>query len=191
MLQRDQIDLQSNLILLCRIHHKMVDDQCETYAPDVLRTIKAKHEEWVASTLTNTPDRTPLRIRKIKDNIPSHLIRLTSGKEVTAVVNGACSYQVNHDELTSYDEAQLVGAFLQQVQDYGDISNELEAGQLVRATFEISESLAELEQAGFWLFGAQELQRLEGGVGPSSTWPVAILFVTRQNNPDIATFEAG
>jgi hypothetical protein len=41
------IDHVSNLLLLCKVHHKMVDDQYETYTTEVLRKIKADHEHWV------------------------------------------------------------------------------------------------------------------------------------------------
>jgi HNH endonuclease len=43
----DLIDHVSNLLLLCKVHHKMVDDQYETYTTEVLRKIKADHEHWV------------------------------------------------------------------------------------------------------------------------------------------------
>lgn len=46
--QRDQY---ANLILLCKVHHKQIDDQINTYTVEVLRGIKAKHEDWVRSTL--------------------------------------------------------------------------------------------------------------------------------------------
>lgn len=44
-----RIDDLSNLLLLCRVHHKMVDDQFETYTAELLRSIKANHERWVDS----------------------------------------------------------------------------------------------------------------------------------------------
>jgi hypothetical protein len=47
----DEIDRHTNLILLCRNDHRMVDDQPETYTIDVLRTKKAEHERWVAERL--------------------------------------------------------------------------------------------------------------------------------------------
>ncbi len=47
----DEIDDVENLLLLCRVDHKMVDDQSETYTPDVLRNVKSMHEIWVAATL--------------------------------------------------------------------------------------------------------------------------------------------
>ena len=42
----DRLDEPANLILLCRVHHKMVDDQCDTYTADILRQMKAK---WFTS----------------------------------------------------------------------------------------------------------------------------------------------
>lgn len=36
-----------NLILLCNVHHKQVDDQVETYTAEKLHDLKKKHEEWV------------------------------------------------------------------------------------------------------------------------------------------------
>ena len=36
----DRLNEPENLILLCRVHHKMVDDQYETYSTDVLQGIR-------------------------------------------------------------------------------------------------------------------------------------------------------
>jgi hypothetical protein len=47
----DQLDEYDNLLLLCRVHHKQVDDQRTTFSITRLREIKAAHEEWVRSTL--------------------------------------------------------------------------------------------------------------------------------------------
>lgn len=46
--QRDQYD---NLILLCKVHHKLIDDQPDIYTVERLREMKAAHEEWVLETL--------------------------------------------------------------------------------------------------------------------------------------------
>jgi hypothetical protein len=47
----NRLDEPDNLILLCRVHHKMVDDQHETYTTEVLRSLKVNHEKWVSSTV--------------------------------------------------------------------------------------------------------------------------------------------
>jgi hypothetical protein len=56
--QRDKYD---NLILLCSIHHKIVDDQEHKYTVDQLKEFKANHETWI---------RTNLKIdnKKVKDD---------------------------------------------------------------------------------------------------------------------------
>jgi hypothetical protein len=47
----EEVDCHTNLILLCRNDHRMVDDQPGTYTSDVLRAKKAEHEAWVAQRL--------------------------------------------------------------------------------------------------------------------------------------------
>ena len=48
---KEYIDSYENLILLCKIHHKLVDDQPNTYTVDYLRKVKEEHERWVRSSL--------------------------------------------------------------------------------------------------------------------------------------------
>lgn len=51
-LTQEQKDQYSNLILLCKTHHKQIDDQQAEYTVDRLREIKALHEREVAEALT-------------------------------------------------------------------------------------------------------------------------------------------
>lgn len=44
-------DKYSNLILLCSIHHKIIDDHPDRYTKDVLEAYKSLHETWVAENL--------------------------------------------------------------------------------------------------------------------------------------------
>src|SRR6266513_3607803 len=44
-------DHYSNLILLCRKHHKVIDDQPSKYTVEHLRDLKTAHEEWVRNSL--------------------------------------------------------------------------------------------------------------------------------------------
>ena len=52
----DRSDLSSyrNAILLCKVHHKMVDDQPNTYTTEVVRRMKMDHEAWVSTSLTDS-----------------------------------------------------------------------------------------------------------------------------------------
>lgn len=181
----DRINDLANLILLCRIHHKMVDDQCETYTPDVLRKLKTNHEAWVATTLSGQQQIPPLRLRRIKENIPTHLVRLTTGQELMNVLSNSSAYSFEHDEPASENEVQVLSSFLQETQDWGELSWELEAGQRVEAAFRLSTMIKELEAAGFWVFGGREVQRLEGGIESPAAWPVALVRVIRTTNREI------
>jgi hypothetical protein len=147
--------------------------------------LKANHEKWVSSTLAEEKQLPPVRLRGIKENIPSHLIRLTSGQDVMKVVASSSAFSFEHDEPQSEAEVELLSGFLQEAQDWGDLSSDLEAGDRVKAAYRMSTLVRELEEAGFWVFGGREVQRLEGGVGPPSSFPVAILRVARATNPEI------
>ncbi len=47
----EKIDKYDNLILLCKIHHKLVDDQENTYTIEALKAMKTQHENWVKEKL--------------------------------------------------------------------------------------------------------------------------------------------
>jgi hypothetical protein len=48
----------SNLMLMCRNHHKMIDEIIETYPEQVLRQMKQTHEERIELLTELTPDKT-------------------------------------------------------------------------------------------------------------------------------------
>jgi len=178
------IDDESNLILLCGVHHKMVDDQPRTWTAARLRELKAEHERWVRSRLSH--DRTArVRVRGIAGKAPDHLLRLTAGRQLIGIIDGACSSDTYYDEPEDDAEVDLIASFFQLAQDYADMSGGLEAGERVRAGRELGVIIEELEHAGFWVFGVREVRRLEGGVGKPAAWPVAILYLLRSSNPEI------
>src|SRR5215213_2097854 len=47
----EQRDKYANLILLCNIHHKQIDDQPIEFSVEKLAEIKRAHEEWVRTQL--------------------------------------------------------------------------------------------------------------------------------------------
>jgi hypothetical protein len=182
---QQNLDEPENLILLCRIHHKMVDDQAETYTVALLRTQKENHEQWVASKLSERDSLPRVMVRRVKENIPPMLVRLHTGAEITRVVDRALAFSFDHDAPTTESEVELLSGFLQTMQDWGDISGDLDAGQHVRMSYEIDQLVRELEGVGFLIFGGREVQRLAGGAEEPSPFPVAILHVLRSTSPSI------
>jgi len=48
---KDKLNKYDNLMLLCRIHHKIIDDQYKTFTVDCLKEMKSLHENWVRESL--------------------------------------------------------------------------------------------------------------------------------------------
>lgn len=181
----DKLDSYENLILLCRIHHKLVDDQQTTYTVEVLKQIKENHEKWVSEQLDKNPKVSPeMRIKRIPENIPKYLSRITSGKEIFNIVEGACTFSFDHDELSSDEEVKIISEFLDVVKDWGDIGPELDPGFRVETTYRLTNLIGELDEAGFWVFGAREKQILITN-GQESNWSMAIVHVIRKTNSEI------
>ncbi|MGA2671299.1 MAG: ATP-binding protein [Dehalococcoidia bacterium] len=128
---------------------------------------------------------TPIKIRRIKQNIPDYLIRLTNGREILNMVTGCDAGSLQNDELTTQEEVDLVGSFFQSIQGWCDLGIDADPSTRVRFEFDLTQAVKDLEEAGFFVFGAREIQRIEGGVGGSAPFPVSIIQVMRQTNPDI------
>jgi hypothetical protein len=53
----EQRDKYANLILLCNVDHKVVDDQFNEYTVERLSTLKQQHEAWVGASSDSTQPR--------------------------------------------------------------------------------------------------------------------------------------
>jgi len=105
-----------------------------------------------------------MRIRRIKENIPTHLIRLSTGQELMNVISSSYAYSFDHDEPGSEAEVQILSGFLQEAQDWGELSWELEAGQRVEAAFRMTGMIKELEDAGFWVLEVGKISVSKAGL---------------------------
>jgi HNH endonuclease len=184
-LGKEETDELHNLILLCSNHHKMIDDQNETYTTSIIRDLKANHEIWVEEKLKSKEQIQPVRIRRCKQNIPQKLNLITSGKELIAIASRCAAAYHDYSENLNSTEVDLVGGFFQNIRDYMDIWNEIEPISQVRASMEISEGIRELLENGFLVFAATEVQKLEGGVSGPSNWNVLHLTIARATDPGI------
>lgn len=182
----EKLHSYENLMLLCRVHHKMIDDQAATYTVDILRQMKNNHEIMVSERLSSDKKINPVRIRRIKKNIPNYLVRVSTGKQLLDLVSGTYAFSMDHDELNSQGEVDLIGSFLQNVSDWIDILDEAEPGYRVEIAYNLTQSIKEMEESGFFVFGGREVQLLEGGIEDEpSNWPIAIVHVLRNDNKSI------
>lgn len=175
-----ELDSYSNLLVLCRNHHKLIDDQPETFTEPVLRRLKSNHEHWVASTLKASSE----SVQGNQGNLRTRLRRLTTGADILELVAGADAYDFNHDSLKDEDEVALVGGFLQSAHDWGDIWDDIESRGHVEARFHLETQLRELRGYGFLVYGA-ETQRRMNAAGKGILLNVAMLRVLRTSNPSV------
>ncbi len=183
----ERLDDQDNLILLCSVHHKMVDDQPATYTVESLQKLKRDHEQWVASALSKSKVPRQPSLRRTEENVPSQLLRLTTGQDVMRTLSGSYSLEFGYDDPQSDMEAELLHEFAQEIEDWDDLSPSEE----VRAVHRMNMLLQQLEDAGFRVFGDREVQHLEGSPNSPLPWLVAMVRIVRSANPDIVRVGIG
>lgn len=177
------INTYENLILLCRTDHKRVDDQVATFTKDYLHKIKDDHLVWVSDRLAQKEKTKPIRVRRNEES--EALARLTSGKSLLNVVDDVMAYDFDHDELSTDKEVELISAFFQTLQDWGEVSGTLEAGDRIKAAFSLNNLLYRIEKNGFLVFGTRELAILEGGQAEPSYWPIALIRILKRKDDSI------
>lgn len=100
--EENTIDSYENLILLCKVHHKVIDDQINTYTEEYLLEIKSAHEKWVNDTLNfSKKSLNPLKINKsfINGGL-KNLIRIDIVVDFsTKVINGNYQIVINYSGL--------------------------------------------------------------------------------------------
>ena len=175
-LASDEYDKLANLLLLCKVHHKLVDDQESKYTIDYLQKIKIEHEKWVSDSLSpdSQQEHGPIVI----------LTRITTGKQLMAMNAGCLAYLFDYDEPETDSEMEVISSFHQEAQDWGEILDDIEVGGRVEAQFSLSKGIAILDKLGFWVFGSRKVRKVEV-MGQSPTWPVFILTIVRQTNSGI------
>jgi hypothetical protein len=180
------LDEYDNLILVCKTHHKVVDDQHETFTADFLRTLKRVHEQWVRDRLEETSD--------------SHTVvrRLSDGRAVWALLDGALSMSVESlDEGTpEVDEAlaDLSDAFLQLLNDYLDVIPDIHIqgmSAIRQAQRTLGAQLGELLEHGLVVLGGRRTLAVGGEPWPDAVFVITLASSLSSEPPDEAEDTAG
>lgn len=177
-IEPDQLDSESNLILLCRVDHKRVDDQASYFSSERLRSTKAAHESWVETMLADRPPQSFEARLRPSDKDKRRLKWIANGPDLLGVIFDCMAYDFDNDDLTDETEVSIVADFLQLLHDYGEQGEDMESGERVRARFELSKEIDRLMDAGFWVFGGR-VQRVLEANGQNLQWPVATVRVKR------------
>lgn len=190
------VDAYENRLLLCKVHHKVVDDQPGEYTTQRLLRIKADHETWVEQTLGEDVQPIRLRPHPDEDGCPLLLRVMRSGSDVWDVISGTGTYRFG--DLSEADgtdeELDITADFLQQANDWAEISGDISAtgpAAIRDAKRSLGAALAVLAERGFVVHGGRRKLLLTGGVGPPAIWYEAILQILRVDDARTAPPPSG
>lgn len=191
-LAQAEVDGYNNMILLCRVHHKVVDDQPLEYTRDELHKIKAEHEAWVTEQLDDQAGLKPIRMVKDPSASPLQLRPLHTGEDVWTILadSKAHQFQGPRDDELSPAVCDLVDHFLDEAKDWFEISGDvIDYGRshVRNAKRSLGDHLTELRDNGLVVFGGTEGLIIEGGQAPPSRLSNAVLVVLRYDDPRITT----
>lgn len=177
-------DKYDNLILLCKNHHRMIDEQHQTFDVKILKLLKLNHERWVKELFKNATNKKTSKSRYLK--------RITSGKELLDIVESMHASEFDYDELKTAKEVKLIGDFLQNLRDWADLfaMGVIETSEAVKIGFDFTKELREIEDMGFVVFGDRRKARIKNGKNDDlGVWNIARIEILRENNPRIINFE--
>lgn len=166
------VDSHKNLILLCRKHHKQVDDQVGHYTIKRLKKIKRAHEEWISSLGTEGGNG-PVRLIPDPTRPPKKILRLfLKGSDFWYFFDGATAFYPSWPGDISDEHADLIARLFDDLRDWMDVCSDIDSFQAKRDAAKAFDGyFKELAQAGFFV-GARErfMLLIGGGSSDSSSW---------------------
>lgn len=107
----EERDEYNNLILLCRIHHKQIDDQPESFTVERLAEIKAQHEQWVRSQLS-PEDLSRQHDDEIYASYIEEFVSLARVDQWTTQSSWICSSSGPQMDIEYYDQLNVLGRWM-------------------------------------------------------------------------------
>ena len=184
-LAADVVDHITNLLLLCRIHHKQVDDQVQDFTVETLRLIKAEHESKMRA---RTEDRTADDGGAEPD--PAHAILpiVHTGGQLWDIVDDSMAYRVSglDDGQAPEEVVDAVDSFLQAVVDWGEVASDVKLqgqGSVRDAKRALHAALADMFELDLRVFGIARSE--PSGYPGVGEWLVATIAVANASDSSI------
>ena len=162
------VDGYDNLILLCRKHHKQVDDQRSYFTVERLKEIKREHEQREASRDATGP------VRLIPDpaNPAPRVLKLCfTGEDLLQSLSGAYSFYPSYPSGLNDDQAEAVDGLLDLLRDWLDVIDELSFKEQRQVARGLGEHITRLAELGLFVGTRPRHLLLTGGVSAEpSQW---------------------
>lgn len=188
-------DIYENAIPLCFDCHAEVRQYDSKHPKGIKFTEKElimHRDEWYRKVKQGVDKKNekkeriePLKILHQKDYQNIMLHKIDEGKQLISYIDGTCG--INYDEETqTLEEVKLVGEFVQYVKEIMDFDDLIdEPYDRIMSGFNLTQSIKELDDAGFWVFAGKENQKLVGGIGDPTLFPVLIMRIVRKESSEI------
>lgn len=187
-------DIYENAIPLCFDCHAEVRQYDPKHPKGIKFTEKElimHRDEWYRKVKQGVKENDkqeriePLKMLHQKDYQNIKLHKIDEGKQLISYIDGTCG--INYDEETqTLEEVKLVGEFVQYVKEIMDFDDLIdEPYDRIMSGFNLTQSIKELDDAGFWVFAGKENQKLVGGIGDPTLFPVLIMRIVRKDSSEI------
>lgn len=172
-----KVDSYANLILLCKAHHKLIDDNADVFLAQQVEDLKRRHEERVAIALGNNDDSRWV--------VEPELAWIVNGTEFAVLVSNASAFVTSHVHPRDRVEADLVASALQGATDWGDIFDDIGPAGRVDAAMDLQGTLEVLLDRGLMVIGGLGRHRHQSGV----VFPTALIRIERVVDLAAAEFD--
>lgn len=127
----------------------------------------------------------PLKLHHQKDYQNIMLMKINDGNDLIGSVEIAQGIKFSQEAETK-KEVEIISEFVQYIKDLMDYDLLDEPSDKIMATYNLSEEIKGLDNAGFWVFANIEEQKLTGGIiKETEIIPVLILRIVKKNSKDI------
>lgn len=149
-------DSYDNLILLCKNHHREVDENCTSYSEELLHYIKTNHENWVRESL----DKSDPNKKMVKK--PRFVKRILTGKELLNLLQHVAFMYRDYDEPANDEECALIADTFQYFSDIIDIYSDLEISELIKEGHTLTQKIEDLKDKGYYVYAESHKVKLNG-----------------------------
>lgn len=169
----EKLNSPENLILLCRNHHKEIDDFPKKYTTEYLDKTKKEHEDLTRNNY-KSGEREVKIIKKAKylEAIP-----ITSGMQLIDKVTGACGYSYTFDETDDNQIYELIKDFLSYVEDF-DIISDISTNDKLDMAKGLKKIIIGLQNVGYFIFIGIAKDIITGGISGDSDWKTVHFVLT-------------
>lgn len=152
----EDYDAYDNLLLLCKNHHREIDENCTSYTEELLHYIKTSHENWVKETLECGVD------GKNKSTKPRFIKRITSGKELLNLFQNVAFFYSDYDEPSNDEECAYIAGIFQYFSSLIDLCSDFEISDKIKEGQNLSRTLNELKEKGYYVYAENHKVKLTG-----------------------------